>query len=157
MISIVFICSGNICRSPMAHYYMRKRLCDLGVENKYCITSCGTEANTGERATKYALYTISQYGVDMSKHRATNIKDANIENADYIICMTKMHYNFITGQYPNLVDKVYILKEMILNKEEYIDIDDPWGLDLQVYSGCAKEITDAVDKLIIKIESGEKV
>ena len=141
----------------MAHYYMQKRLSDLKIEKKYGISSCGTEANNGESATKYALYTISQYGVDMSKHRAKNTENANIENADYIICMTKMHYNYVTRKYPKLEDKVYILKEMVLNKEEYVDIDDPWGLDLQVYSGCAKEIVDSVDKLIIKLEAGEKI
>lgn len=157
MISIMFVCSGNICRSPMAHYYMQKKVNDLGKEEEYYITSCGTEAYSENKATNDAIYSISKYGVNMINHRATNLEEANIEEADYIICMTKMHYRVVIEKYPKLTDKVYILKQMVIDKKEYIDIDDPWGLDLQVYSGCAEEITQSVDKLIVKLEKGEKI
>lgn len=157
MISIMFVCSGNICRSPMAHYYMQKRVYEIGMEDNYCINSCGTHAFNGQKATDDAIYTISKYSVNLLKHRATNIQDSNIEEVDYIICMTRMHSDYVIEKYPNLKDKVYILKEMVLDNKEYIDIDDPWGLDLKVYSGCAKEIVEAVDKLILKLETGEKI
>ncbi len=157
MISIVFVCSGNICRSPMAHYYFQKKVYDLGIENSYLIASCGTQACSGDKATDDAIYAISKYGVNIIKHRATNIQDADLVNANYIVCMTKMHYDYVVNRYPKLEDKVYILKEMVSNKEEYLDIDDPWGLDVQVYLECAKEIVKSIDKLIIKLESGEKI
>lgn len=157
MISIMFVCSGNICRSPMAHYYMQKRLYELGIQDKYCIISSGTQAYPGQKATDDAIYTISKYGVNLVNHRATSIQDINIQEVEYIICMTRMHYDYVINNYPNLRDKVYILKEMVLENKEYLDIDDPWGLDLEVYSGCAKEIVEAVDKLILKLESGDKI
>lgn len=141
----------------MAHYYMQKRLYDLGIEEKYYIKSCGTQACSGQKATEYAIYTISKYGVNLSNHRAINIQDLNIEEADYIICMTKMHYDYVIEKYPKIKSKVYILKEMVLDSNKYLDVDDPWGFDLQVYSGCAKEITDAIDKLIAKLELGGKI
>lgn len=157
MISIVFVCSGNICRSPMAHYYMEKRLYELGIEDKYSITSCGTQAINGDRATNDAIYTISKYNVNLINHKAINVKNIHLENADYIICMTKMHYDFVVTKYPEVASRVGILKKMLLKEEEYVDIDDPWGFDLNTYLGCAKEIVVLVDKLILKLESGEKI
>ena len=52
---ILFVCTGNICRSPMAHYYMQKRVNDLNLEEKYAIDSAGTFAVTGEKSTNNAI------------------------------------------------------------------------------------------------------
>lgn len=152
MVKIMFVCTGNICRSPMAHYYMQKKVKDLKIENNFLISSCGVFANTGEKSTQNAIEAMKDYDVDLTNHRATNISDTNIEDYDYIITLTASQKQQIKYYYPKLTDKTYTLREFVNKDEIYIDIDDPWGLNLSVYKSCAIEIVEKVDKLIEKIE-----
>ncbi len=152
MIKIMFVCSGNICRSPMAHHYMQKKVKELNIENKFLISSCGIFAYSGEKATLNAIMAMKDYFVDLENHRATNIFDTNIIDYDYIITLTKLHKSQIECNFPKLKEKIYTLKEFANEKLVYKDIDDPWGLNIEVYKSCAKEIVENVDKLIEKIK-----
>lgn len=144
----MFVCTGNICRSPMAHGYMQKRVKDLKKENEYIISSCGTNAIPGESATYNAIKSMQKYDVDISKHRATHIDDIDIKNYDLIFALTENHKKIIISKYPSLADKVFTLKEYVNSKEKYKNIDDPWGLDLSVYNATAKEIVENIDKVL---------
>ena len=155
MIKIMFVCTGNICRSPMAHHYMQKRVKDLNIEDNFLISSCGVYACTGEKATQNAIFVMKEYDVDMENHRATNIADTNIEDYDYIITLTTRHKEQIRYFYPKLGNNIYTLREFVDNNEMYKDIDDPWGLNITVYKNCALEIVEKVDKLIEKLRGCE--
>lgn len=151
MTKIMFVCTGNICRSPMAHYYMQKKVKDMGLEDKFLISSCGTYAVTGEPATDNAVISMKEYGVNLENHRATNIDDTDIDNYDYVITLTTQHKKNVLHYYPKLDGKVFTLKEFVLDNKKYMDIDDPWGLNIIVYKDTAKEIVENVDKLIEKL------
>lgn len=155
MIKIMFVCTGNICRSPMAHYYMQKRVKDLKIENDFLISSCGVYAYNGEKATQNAILVMKEYNVDMENHRATNIADTNIEDYDYIITLTTRHKEQIKYHYPKLDNNIYTLREFVDENNVYQSIDDPWGLSYNVYKTCAKEIVDNIDKLIEKLRGCE--
>ncbi len=149
MKKIMFVCTGNICRSAMAHHYMQKRVYDLKRENEIVVSSCGTSAVSGDVSTKNAILAMKDYSVDLTNHRATNMFDIDIENYDLILCMTEQHKYNILAYFPKLKEKVFTLKEYVLGKDiENIDIDDPWGYNLSIYKSCAKEIVDCVDKLL---------
>ena len=79
----------------------------------------------------------------------------DIENYDIILCMTMQHKRNVLELFPKLFGKVFTLKEYVNSNEVYKDIDDPWGLNLQVYKDCAKVIVENIDKLILKLEEGE--
>lgn len=149
--SIMFICTGNVCRSPMAHAYLQKKIYDLNKENEYIISSCGTQAVQGQSATDNAIKSMEKYGINLMKHRATNIENSDILNYDLIFALTKNHKKQILEIYPSIKDKVFVLKEYINKEEKYIDIDDPWGLDINVYDATAKDIVENVDKLLTMI------
>lgn len=148
MKSIMFICTGNVCRSPMAHYYMQKKLNDLNKGNEYIISSCGTHAVQGQGATDNAVESMKKYETDLTKHRAIHIEDSNVIDYDLIFALTDNHKKQILEIYPSLNNKVFILKEYVNKEEKYIDIDDPWGLDLNVYNATAKNIVENIDKLL---------
>lgn len=152
MKGIMFVCTGNICRSAMAHHYCQKRLYDLKKQNEIFVSSCGTSAVTGDISTKNAISVMKKYDVDLINHRATSMFDIDVENYDLILCMTEQHkFNFLVF-FPKLEGKVFTLKEYVLGKGiTNIDIDDPWGYNLKIYDACAKEIVDCVDKLLEKI------
>ena len=149
MKKVMFVCTGNVCRSAMAHYYMQKRVYDLKKENDIVVSSCGTSAVNGDVSTPNAILAMKDYNVDLTNHRATNIFDIDIENYDLILCMTEQHKYNILAYFPKLKEKVFTLKEYVLGKDiKNIDIDDPWGYNLSIYKSCAKEIVDCVDKLL---------
>lgn len=145
---INFVCTGNICRSAMAHAYLLKKVKELGRENDIIVSSCGTRAYTGDMITKYAIEAIGEYGADAKNHRAVNIYDSDILSSDIILCMTRAHKRDVLSIYPNLEGKVFTLKEYIKSNDKYLDIDDPWGYGLDVYKKTAKEIVEAIDKLL---------
>ncbi len=151
---ILFVCTGNICRSAMAHHYMQKRVNELNLSDKYIIQSAGISAYTGDRATDYAKEVMKKYDTDLTEHRAVYIEESDIKDADLILCMTLAHKRKILNRYPKLEGKTFTLKEYV-GEDEYLDIDDPWGFGKDVYSSCAKEIVNYVDKLIEKITRGE--
>lgn len=154
IMKILFVCTGNICRSAMAHHYMQKRVKELGIQDDYVIESAGTNAYTGDRSTDFAIEAMKKYDTNLLNHRATYIEEADVEEADLVICMTEAHKRRVLNRYPNVNDRVYTLKEYV-GETGYIDIDDPWGYGLDVYTACAKEIVDCVDKLIKKVSRGE--
>lgn len=147
---IMFICTGNICRSAMAHKLMEKKLQDIGRKDIE-IYSCGVFAEDRDGSTYNAIETMKEYKVDLTKHRATNIKKSNIQEMDLILCATKSHKYTVVQMYPQLQDKVYTMKEYVEPQKEDIDIRDPWGYDIEIYRFCAAEIDKCLDKLIKKI------
>ena len=91
MKKILFVCTGNICRSAMAHHYMQEKVKEIGIQNEYLIDSCGIYATTGDKSTSNAIAVMKKYNVSLEKHRATNIYDVNIDDYDLIICMKLKH------------------------------------------------------------------
>lgn len=149
---IMFICTGNICRSAMADMLMQKKLKDNNIENIE-VYSAGTFAEDGDMPTYNAIEIMKQYDVKMKNHKATNIRNSKIEEMDLILCATNSHKITILQMYPNLNGKVYTMKEYVNDNGEYSDIDisDPWGYDMEIYRFCASEINKCLDKLIEKI------
>ena len=131
MKSVMFVCTGNICRSAMAHHYMQKRLYDLKREEEIAVSSCGTSVWYGERPTREGIAVMDEYNVDLRRHLPTSMYDADLENTDLILCMTEDHKESIIAAFPKYKEKVFTLREY-------------------VYGG-AKEIVECVDKLLEKI------
>lgn len=149
---IMFICTGNICRSAMAEGMMKKKIEDRKIEVD--VYSCGIYAETGDYATYNAIEAVKEYGVDISSHRATNIRESQIEEMDVILCATVSHRQSVLYLYPRLEGKVYTMKEYagIDENGKDLDIRDPWGYDENVYCRCALEIEGCLEKIVDKLE-----
>lgn len=145
---IMFICTGNICRSAMAHKMLEKIAKD---QNKNIeVYSCGLWAEPGDVPTYEAITVMDSYGIDLKNHRATNIRNSEIRNMDIILCATLNHKRNVILMYPELKDKVFTMKEYAGYKDNDLDIQDPWGYGLDVYKSCAKEIKECIEKILLK-------
>ena len=87
---IMFVCTGNICRSAMAEYLAKQKIKEMGKE--IAVESCGTQAYTGEEATQNTIMVLQKRGIsEAKKHHATNHQDADIKGSDLILCATQTH------------------------------------------------------------------
>ncbi|MEG2274893.1 MAG: low molecular weight protein arginine phosphatase [Clostridia bacterium] len=155
MTRITYICTGNVCRSPMAQYYTQKLANNSKDPNEYYIESAGIYAVEGEKATENAINAMKKFDVNLQFHRATSLKNSLIEQADYIVVMTAMHKKLLKELYPKLKEKIFTLKQLAYGNLEYIDVDDPWGYNSDIYVKTAEEIIRCIDIFFSNLKEKE--
>ncbi len=133
----MFVCTGNICRSPMAEAIFKDLVKDAEV------SSSGISALTGERASFNAIAVCKENGLELSDHRSTHIFDSDIEKMDLILTATDNHSYVLKKQYPQL--NIYTIKEYAGDKN--LNIADPYGGSLHDYEVCFSEIKEALEKI----------
>lgn len=149
MKKIMFICTGNICRSAMAEKMMAKMIKEHNKDIE--VFSCGVFAENGDLPTDEAIEVMKEHNIDLTTHKATNIINSNIKEMDLILCATLSHKYSVIQMYPELKDKVFTIKEYVDGPSNNMDIKDPWGYNIIVYRNCAKELESYIDKIIKKI------
>lgn len=147
---ILFVCTGNTCRSPMAEGMLKKMLKDRGIEKMYEAASMGTFAHEGEGASKNAIEVMNKRGVDISSHKARGIA-AELLSADLILTMTRGHRNYLRDGFPQIKDKVFLLDDFVGGTGS--DILDPYGGDVLAYDRAAEEIISRLERLMDRLEN----
>lgn len=148
---IMFVCTGNTCRSAMAEGLAKKVAKEKNFNME--IYSSGIFALRGEHASYNSVAIMKEYDVDIVMHTATPIEESKIKEMDLVLCATKNHKMQVIAKYPDLQDKTYTFKEYadIDKNGTDMDIQDPWGYDLNTFRMCAAEISYCVDKIIEKM------
>lgn len=134
MPGIIFVCTANICRSPMAAGIFSKAIEEKGESEQWNVESAGTWGLDGEAASIGSQTVMSEMGIDISNHSARRVDFDLLESFDLILTMESGHKEALRVEFPELSDRVFMLSEMI-NVEE--DIPDPIGGPIEEYKASA--------------------
>lgn len=154
MIKILFVCTGNICRSPLAEGILREKLTDTRIIAE--IDSCGFESfHVGDPPDIRAQAVAGKRGIDLSTHRARLFDVSDFDRFDYIYVMDSSHYRNITMHSRNESDlrKVdYVLNE--LHPGRNLGVPDPWYHDIRAFEKVYEQLDEACDRIVEKIIRG---
>jgi protein-tyrosine-phosphatase len=147
--SILFVCTGNSCRSVMAEGLMRKRLYELG-RNDIEVRSAGVMASKGLSPTDETIKVMKEADVDVSEFKTKIMTDDMIKKADLILTMEPMQKDVILKKAPPAASKTFLLKEYknpskILPKG--FSVHDPIGKPIEDYKVTRDEISAEIERV----------
>ena len=147
---ILFVCTGNSCRSVMAQGLMQALLKRAGIET-IRVESAGVFAIDGMSPTRETQRVLQDVGVDCADHRARVLTTEMIQEADLIFVMEQFQADEILRRLSSAKGKVQLLKPYGLSQQDPMDnpnIPDPIGKPLEVYEVCFAEIREAVERVV---------
>jgi len=147
MLNVVFICTGNICRSPMAEYYLKSVIKTKNLNYITCF-SAGVQASVGFPAAEHAHEVMQELGIDMSAHEGRQLTSYMVDLADWLFVMEMRQKNALGKNRKN----VLLLSEFSDYDIGY-DIVDPYGSSLEAYRAARDRIIDCIDGFVRRLTS----
>lgn len=143
---VLFVCTANICRSPVAQAILRERL-----KEGWTVTSAGTWATEGRGAAENSRLVLAERGIDLDDHRSQMIDEEMVASADLVLCMETGHAEALRTEFSHYADKIFMLSEMV---GKQFSIADPYGEPKEAYERMAREVEELIDEglpLIIEL------
>ncbi len=147
MIKLLFVCTGNTCRSPMAQGLCQKYVTENMLVGQFACASAGLDVREGAPISENAAIVMSEIGIGMNGHRAKGISEEMMQEADYVFTMSTTHRSMLEALFPKHAYKIQVLGHPIF---------DPYGQNLEFYRFSRDSLQDkvyrAMDELVEQLE-----
>ncbi len=134
---VLFVCTANQCRSPMAAGLFRQQIAQLGETDRWQVSSAGTWAENQRPATLFARTAMAERDIDLNGHRSRLLDGELLRTFDVILVMTRNHQEAIRAEFPEVADKTLMISQLI---GQTYDIVDPVQGTLDDYRRCAADL-----------------
>jgi protein-tyrosine-phosphatase len=159
LFQILFVCTGNICRSPMGEGILRARLSARAAEFA-SVGSAGVSAFPGQRASSHSIAVARDHGIDLSSHRSRPLTPLLIRTSDLILAMEAHHRDAIVHMVPDAAAKTFVLTDYVDGTGSATGVPDPIGHEIgtyrEVFTLLDREITQALPRIEAMIAAAEK-
>ena len=146
-IRVLFVCLGNICRSPLAEFIVRQRAIERGFSERFHFESAGTgDWHVGNGADRRMSQTAIAHGIDMGSHRASQITRSRIDQWDWLIAMDAANYNDLLALGANPART--LMMRQFENEDRSPDVPDPYYGGDQGFEEVFELLSENADALI---------
>lgn len=146
--SVLFICTANICRTPMAEVYLRTLVDSEALSDKVEVLSAGTWAINGVPPSENSQQVCMENGMDSSELRSKPVNPTLLNRSDLVLCMTTEHKNDLVTIFPHCENKIFTVKEFCNPiPPEKLSIKDPHGRSLEIHRATFEEIRFEIDRM----------
>lgn len=148
MPEILFVCTANICRSPMAVGLFKAKLAERGMAEGWEVSSAGTWGANGLPAAQEAVEVMAVRGIDIGSHRSRVVSSDMVKSADLILTMEKGHKEALQVEFPEKKGQIFLLTEMVGQSQDFAD---PIGKPLEAFEQAADDLERILEKGFVEI------
>ena len=145
---VMFVCLGNICRSPLGHGLFLAQVAERGLSDQFDVASSGTSAyHAGEPPDPGSVRVARDVGVDISGQRSQHVTAADLEHYDYVVAMDRSNQRDLLRIDPTKAHKIHLMRSFQAAPDS-LDVPDPWGGGIGGFQQVCDMVTEACEGLL---------
>lgn len=147
MFNILLVCTGNVCRTPMAEYLLKDLVKREYLHHLAEVESAGTSGLDGNPAAEFTTEVCEKYGIDTKRHIARSVEPDMVKRADLILCMGMNNKLELVERFPEFQEKIFLLRQFGDDARKFHTIEDPYSGPKEFYEEIFLQIREEIFRI----------